>query len=197
MRLPNAAHTSRPSRIHELTRDFQLEDVWALPMPGGPDGFPRLVQLIVSVDPWQEGSSRAARTLWAIRWKVGELLGWDAPDAGASSKVPTLRDQLPVDLRDAPSGPAANPLTSLYLTNAEWALEIANRAVHGVSLISWILDGVGGYRGSVGRPREAKRPARDLLHGRDQAVPAPDRLAVDAATDRARVAVAQIDFCVS
>jgi hypothetical protein len=66
MRLPNAAHTSRPWRIHELTRDFRLEDVWALPTPGGPDDFPRLVQLIVSFDPWQN-FSRAARTLWAIR----------------------------------------------------------------------------------------------------------------------------------
>jgi hypothetical protein len=27
MRLPNTAHTSRPWRIHELTRDFRLEDV--------------------------------------------------------------------------------------------------------------------------------------------------------------------------
>jgi hypothetical protein len=34
MRLPNNAHTSRPWRIHELTHDFRLEDVWALPTPG-------------------------------------------------------------------------------------------------------------------------------------------------------------------
>src|SRR6266851_8557879 len=44
MRLPNTAHTSRPWRIRELTRAFRLEDVWALPTPGGPDDFPRLVQ---------------------------------------------------------------------------------------------------------------------------------------------------------
>jgi hypothetical protein len=31
MRLPDTAHTSRPWRIHELTGDFRLEDVWALP----------------------------------------------------------------------------------------------------------------------------------------------------------------------
>jgi len=94
MKLPNTAHTSRPWRIHELTRDFRLEDVWALPTPGGPDDFPRLVQLIVSFDPFDPSQfSRAARTLWAIRWKVGELLGWDGPDAGVGSKVPTLRDR--------------------------------------------------------------------------------------------------------
>ena len=91
MRLPNSAHTSRPWRIHELARDFRLEDVWALPTPGGPDDFPRLVQGIVSGDPAQ-GSSRGARTLFAIRWKVGGLLGWDGPDTGLGSRVSTLRD---------------------------------------------------------------------------------------------------------
>jgi hypothetical protein len=93
MRLPNTAHTSRPWRIHELTCDFGLEDVWALPTPGSPDDFPRLVRLMASGDRSQGGSSRAARALWAIRWKVGELLGWDDPDAGLSFRVPTLRDR--------------------------------------------------------------------------------------------------------
>jgi hypothetical protein len=51
MRLPNSVHTSRPWRIHELTRDFRLEDVWELPGVGGPDDFPLLVQQIASGDP--------------------------------------------------------------------------------------------------------------------------------------------------
>ena len=150
MSLTNSAHTSRPWRIHELTRDFRLEDVWALPTAGGPGDFPRLVQLIASGNP-SKGSSRAARTLWAIRWKVGELLGWDSPDAGVGSRVPTLRDRLPADLRDAPSGPefAALPFTSLYLTADEWAAEIANRTVHGVMHLGWIPDGTGGYRAQM------------------------------------------------
>jgi hypothetical protein len=50
MRLPNTAHTSRPWRIHELAPDFRLEDVWALPTPGGPDDLPRLVSAIFSGD---------------------------------------------------------------------------------------------------------------------------------------------------
>jgi hypothetical protein len=65
MRLPNAAQTSPPWRI-QLTPDFRLEDVWALPTPGGLDDFRRLVQQIASGDP-AESSSRAARTLRAIR----------------------------------------------------------------------------------------------------------------------------------
>jgi len=149
MRLPNSEHTSRPWRIHELTRDFRLQDVWALPTPGGPDDFPRLVRLIASGDP-SKGSSRAVRTLFAIRWKVGGLLGWDDPDAGLGSRVPTLRDRLPADLRETP-GPdfAALPFTSLYLLGDEFAAEIANRTMHGVMHIGWVPDGIGGYRGQM------------------------------------------------
>src|SRR5918996_5422750 len=44
MRLPKTAHTSRPWRIHEFTEDFELEDAWELPIPGGPDDLERLVQ---------------------------------------------------------------------------------------------------------------------------------------------------------
>jgi hypothetical protein len=150
MILPNTEHASRPWRIHDLTRDFRLEDVWALPTPGGPDDFPRLVEELASGDPAQ-GTSRAVRALWAIRWKLGGLLGWDGPDAGLGSRVPTLRDRLPADLRDAPSGPEfdALPFTSLYLLDDEWAAEIANRTMHGVMHVGWVPDGTGGFRGQM------------------------------------------------
>jgi hypothetical protein len=149
MRLPNTAHTSRPWRIHELTHDFRLEDVWAMTAPGGPDTFPRAVQLIASGDP-SRSSSRAVRALFAIRWKVGELLGWDDADAGLGSGVPTLRDRLPADLREA-SGPEfdALPFTSLYLLEGEFAAEIANRTMHGVLHLGLVPDGTGGYRGQM------------------------------------------------
>jgi Protein of unknown function (DUF2867) len=150
MRLSNTAHTSRAWRIHELTHDFRIEDVWALPTSGGPDDFPRLVQGFASADP-SEGSSRAARMLWAIRWKIGELLGWDRQDTGVGSRVPTLRDRLPVDLRGASSGPDfdALPFTSLYLLDDEWAAEIANRTMHGVLHLGWVPDHTGGWRGQM------------------------------------------------
>jgi hypothetical protein len=150
MRLPNTAHISRSWRIHELTRDFRLEDVWALPTPGGPDDFPRLVQRIASGDPSQS-SSRAVRTLFAFRWTLGKRLNWDGPDAGVGSRVPTLRDRLPADLRNVPSGPgfAALPFRSLYLLDDEFAAEIANRTMHGVMHIGWVPDGTGGYRAQM------------------------------------------------
>jgi hypothetical protein len=150
MRLPNSAHTSQPWRIHEIAPDFRLEDVWGLPEPGGPDDFPRAVELIASFDTAQS-SSRAVRALFAIRWKLGELLGWDSPDTGLGARVPTLRDRLPADLRDAPSGPDFEelPFTSLYLLENEFAAEIANETMHGVMHIGRVPDGRGGYRGQM------------------------------------------------
>jgi len=148
IRLPSTAHTSRPWRIHELTRDFRLEDVWALPTPGGPNDFPRLVQVLASFDP-ERSSSRAVRTLSATRWKIGELLGWDDKGAGLGSRVPTLRDRMPAELRDAPSGPdSALPFSPLYLLEDEYAAEIANETVHAVLHLGWVPDGAG-YRGQM------------------------------------------------
>jgi Protein of unknown function (DUF2867) len=164
MRLPKTAHTSQPWRIHEVAPDFQVEDVWALPTPGGPDDFPRLMRQFATDDPREldaqgryvgDGShgiiSRVSRTIFALRWKLGELFGWDDPGSGVGRRVSTLRARLPVDLRDAPRGPdpGSVPMTSLYLTEDEWATEMANRTVHAVMHIGWVADEAGGYRGQM------------------------------------------------
>jgi hypothetical protein len=164
MRLPDTAHTSRPWRIHEIAPDFEVEDVWALPTPGGPDDLPRLVQFATDrpVELNAQGKyvgdgshgivSRVSRALFELRWKLGELFGWDDSDSGVGRRVATLRDRLPADLRDGPRGPDPGPgvpMTSLYLTENEWAAEMANRTVHSVMHIGWVPDGTGGYRGQM------------------------------------------------
>jgi hypothetical protein len=150
MRLPDGAHTSQPWRIHELTPDFELEDVWALPTPGGPDDFPELVRAATSFDP-SHSSVPVVRALFAIRWTVGGLLGLDSADSGLDSRVATLRDRLPADLLAAPRGPdhTALPFRSVYLLEDEWATEIANRTMHGVMHLGWVPDGAGGHRGQM------------------------------------------------
>jgi hypothetical protein len=150
MRLPDSAHTSQPWRIHELTRDFRLEDVWVVDAPGGPERFPRAVELIASGDPGQNPSC-AVRALFALRWALGGLLGLDNPDTGLGARVPSLRDRMPADLREAPRGPEfeALPFSSLYLLDDEWAAEVANRTMHGVMHIGLVSDGSGGYRGQM------------------------------------------------
>ncbi|HEY5977973.1 MAG TPA: DUF2867 domain-containing protein [Solirubrobacterales bacterium] len=151
LQLPNSAQTSRPWRIHELVGDFKLEDVWELPTPGGhAEDFPLLVAGFAAGDSGQS-PSRVARSLWAIRWKLGELFGWDDPETGVGSRVETLRDRLPADLRDGPQGPDFSklPFKSLYLLDDEFAAEVANKTVHGVMHLGWVGDGSGGYRGQM------------------------------------------------
>ena len=132
----------------KLTEDFRLEDVWALPTPGGADDFRRLVHLIATGDP-SRGSPRSVRMLWAIRWKVRSCSGGTARTPAPRRR--RSRDRLPADLRAAPSGPdfAALPFTSLYLLDDEWAAEIANRTMRGVMHVGWVPDGAGGYRGQL------------------------------------------------
>lgn len=150
MKLPDSEQTSRPWRIHELVRDFRLLDVWALPTPGGPDDFPQLVEIVASSDT-ADTESRAARALWAIRWKLGEVFGWDEVEEEDLPDWQMLRDRLPEDLRDAPTGPEFEelPFQSVYLLDDEWAAELANKTVHGVLHLSWVPDGPGAYRGQM------------------------------------------------
>ena len=146
MRLPDAAHTSQPWRIHEIAADFRLEDVWELPGVLGPDDLPLVVDRFASGDPAKD-YPLAVRVLFAIRSRLGELFGWDAEGSGVGSRVPTLRDRLPADLREG-GGPefAALPFDTLYLTADEWAAEIANRTMHGVLHIGRVPVAGGEFR---------------------------------------------------
>jgi hypothetical protein len=150
MRLPSSAHGDRPWRIHAITGDFRLEDVWALPTPGGPGDFPRLIEAFAGGDPEQRAPG-VVRVLWAIRWQLGRLLGWDGDAKGLGTRVPTLRDRLPQDLRDAGAGPefATLPFRPLYRLDDEYAAEIANETMHGVLHVGWVEDGAGGHRGQM------------------------------------------------
>jgi Protein of unknown function (DUF2867) len=148
-RLPDSAHTSQPWRIHELTRDFRLEDVWQIRAPGRPDDRDTAAEVLVSLDP-EHSSSLVLRSLFAMRWKIGGLLGWDDPNSGLDARVPTLRDRLPPDLRET-SAPEMRslPLASLYLTDDEFAAEIANGTMHGVMHLGLVADGLGGHTGQM------------------------------------------------
>lgn len=151
MRLPTAAHTSRPWRIHEIAGGFRVEDVWALPTPGGPDDLARLVAQFANDDE-SALSSPVPRILFALRRRIGGLLGWDAPGQGiGGARLHSLRDRLPADLREGPRGPDLRtvPFTSVYLTRDEWVAETGNRTVHGVMHIGWVPDGSGGHRGQM------------------------------------------------
>ena len=147
--LGKSEHTSHPWRIHEFANDFQVFDVWALPTPGGPGDFSQLVNLWSTFDPGR--SSPVVRALFAARWTIGRVFGLDRQQTGLGVRVQTLRDRLPADLRDAPTDLVTDgyPFVPLYMTDREFAMEIANQTVHGVLHVGWVPDPAGGFRGQM------------------------------------------------
>jgi Protein of unknown function (DUF2867) len=147
MRIPKAAHTAQPWRIHEFTRDFRTEDVWSFRAPGaGPDDFPVMLAVLkAAYDTRKEPP--ATRFLFAVRWKLGALLGWDTPQAGLSRRVASLRDRLPHDLAQTANDAASctDPFTEVYQLDNEAARELANKTVHDIMHLGWVPTNDGGY----------------------------------------------------
>lgn len=148
-KLPVTEHTDRPWRIHELTPDFLVQDVWAIRAPGsGPDDLPVMLAAIHAAGEG-ERDPLLVRFLFAVRWKLGALLGWDDPQEGLADggRVTTLCERLPDDLRQPISGTAMPgvPFTHLYELPDEHAMELANRTVHGVAHHGWVATGNGDH----------------------------------------------------
>jgi hypothetical protein len=163
-KLPNAAHESQPWRIHEIVSDFTLEDVWALPVRGGPDDFPRALELMASSDP-ANADSLPTRLLWRLRDRLGSWfdlgristpVGNGTGDAAGRLPIPgtdetSLSERLPADLR----GTAAEvdfgslPFVPLYWTEVEFAAEVSNQTVHGVMHLAWVDRGDGRCQGQM------------------------------------------------
>ena len=168
MRLPNEAHESAPWRIREIVPDFTLEDVWALPVDGGADDFPKLLELATALDP-AHADSLPTRALWRIRDRLGawfDLGRISEPDDGEQelpipgTEQTSLAERLPDDLRSSPWDHdfGSLPFRPLYRIDTEAAAEIGNKTVHGVMHLAWADQGDGSYQGQMAvyvKPRGA------------------------------------------
>lgn len=150
MKLPNRAHSDRPWLIHDLAPDFAVEDVWALPTPGGAGQLPRLVEAIFGGS-FPDGSPLVVRFLWEARWKLGALLRLDDRAGGLDTRVVSLRDRLPEEVCAASVEPGLDlgRFSLVYQIGDEFAAELANQTVHTVMHLGWVPDGAGGYRGQM------------------------------------------------
>jgi len=161
MRLPRAAHESGPWRIRGIAPDFTVEDVWALPVHGGAEDFPTLLEVMVSLDPATTGSL-PLRVLWRVRDHLGRWFGLGrisaSTDSGCGDPAGTLpipgtnetslADRLPEDLRDTAADPDSRwtPFMPLYRTDVEFAAELSNQTVHAVLHLAWVDQGEGRYQ---------------------------------------------------
>jgi hypothetical protein len=160
MKLPNAAHESRPWRIREITSDFILEDVWALPAYGNAEDFEALLEYMAASDP-AEAESLPTRFLWNLRDRLGSWFGLGrvsapAGDDEAELTIPgtseaSLAERLPDDLRDTVADVdfGSLPFVPLYRTETEFAAEVSNRTVHGVMHLAWADQGDGRYQAQM------------------------------------------------
>lgn len=159
MRLQNSAHARHPWVIAKIAPDFNLLDVWALPVTGDRDDFAAVVETMASFDPTGKRFSASHALFW-IRFRLGELFGWDDPAKKrpiSGCNETTLSARLPDDLRgsanDPESGamqPAAGSFVPLYRTDTEWAAELSNSTVHGVLHLGWVEQADGRYRAQMG-----------------------------------------------
>lgn len=154
MRLANAVHEAHPWVIARIAPDFELLDVWELPAEGRADEFEALIETVMSLDPTRS-ESRATRALFALRFRLGALFGWD--DGERALPVPgraetTLSARVPQELRDEMAPPVAVGAASfvpIYRTENEAAAEISNSTVHGVMQLTWVERANGVYVGRM------------------------------------------------
>ncbi len=159
-RIPNRVQEDGPWRIHAIVPDFDLEDVWALPVEGGADEFPALLELVLRQDP-SHADSWAARSLWQLRDLLGEWIGLgrtsvSAGESGPALPIPgtdevSLQGRLPADLRGTAAGVEVGslPFRPLYATANEAAAEVSNRTMYGVAHLAWIERDGGRHQGQM------------------------------------------------
>ena len=152
MRLPRTAHDEQGWRVTGIAPDFEVEDVWALPVHGGPDDFPKLLEVMSQLSS-DDSPSRLSRILFGIRWKLGEWFGWDEDDTlpipGDASS--SLASRLPADLRGSTEGAdfGSLPFDPLYKTDREAAAEISNKTGHAMMHLGWVDKGHGDHQGQM------------------------------------------------
>ncbi len=132
MRLPTGEHAALEWRLGEIAADFELLDVWALPVSGNKEEFADLVTTWAAMgDAFAGDTSSPTKFLFLIRERLGGWLGWDdstneLPIPGCSET--SLRDRLPDDLPAlAPSDDPDNPFSPVFETDREWvAVQLDN-----------------------------------------------------------------------
>lgn len=147
LRIPNSEFTSRPWRAHEVLDGFRVEDVWALPTPGGPDDLAVLARFAASSENTTLTSNPVIRGLFKLRWQIGEKLGWDDEKQKVGKRVASLRDDMPADLLAVERGPdmALTPFKSVFLTDTEWTSEFSASMGHIVMHHGWVRGEDGKY----------------------------------------------------
>ena len=119
-------------RCHAFLDDVRLHDVWAIPLQdGGPDRTMADFRALMLGDR-RPPPSIAVRALFALRWRLGRVFGWDddGHDPPGASYVHRLTEADRVQSR-VPPGTREGRFRVLYVLRDEALSEIRNATVHG------------------------------------------------------------------
>ncbi len=160
MRVPDDVLKTQRWVIDDIVHDFDVEDVWALPVHGGADDFGEVIDLMGAID-FPGSAPLPVRVLWGIRDLLGRVFGLgrvstSADDAGVWPPVPgtgerSLMGRVPEELRGTATDSrlTEKPFRPLYLTDTEFADEISNRTMYGVMHLAWVDRGDGRYQAQM------------------------------------------------
>ena len=137
MKVNSSEHLSRDWRVHALAVDFDLLDVWRLPVVGEAGESLDDFEVIMAGVQERLMSRGPAGWLFRLRFWLGRVFKWD--EAPAALPIPgceevSLRDRLPEDLARsaaAPEGAVSGvDFTDVYRLPDEMLKEISNQTVH-------------------------------------------------------------------
>jgi hypothetical protein len=141
-----AEFRSLPLEAHALLHDVPLHDVTVIELPGG--GAGRTLADVRALIPagGLPAATPVTRALFALRWWLGRLFGWDRArhDDPAASYGPRVSEELRARSTVAP-GTSEGGFRLLYLLGRESLSEIRNGTVHAF-LCAALREQTSGYR---------------------------------------------------
>lgn len=148
MRVDPARHRAHPWRVHTLAPDFELLDVWRIPIEADPargETFDRFFDLA-----WEnelETGSAIVRLLTEIRWWLGSVLRWDEaghPIPGTAEG--SVAERLTAADRQADRSGGASPkrtaagerIALVYRFADEALVETSNATIAALWHLGWV-----------------------------------------------------------
>ena len=125
--VPKAEHDALPWKVHDLARDYELEDVWRLPVDLDLDDslsdFWDQMQLAIA----QLDKVNPAAILFGVRVALGRLFGWD--DGPPGNEALELRRRYSAIDGSQPELEEVGEFSLVYKLDDEYLAELENSTV--------------------------------------------------------------------
>ncbi len=148
MRLDVAEHRKSPWRVHDITADFQLDELWQYPIVARADQGEDFAAFCAFMDAQSVTPGGLAGALFRLRGWLGKVLGWDRdmnclPIPGCAET--SLGDRLEPHERAAADRSDDIGFVPVYQKDDERLVELSNGTVHAALHIGWVELADGGH----------------------------------------------------